>query len=46
VFGVLRPHALKPGLVVVVVRALALRRVAPCAGDIPGGEADLEKVQR
>ena len=33
-------------LVVVVVRALALRRVAPGAGDVAGGKGVLQKVQR
>ena len=37
---------LEAGLVVVVVRALALRHVAPGAGDVAGGEGVLEEVER
>jgi hypothetical protein len=36
----------EPRLVVVVVRALALRHVAPGACDVAGGKGVLEKVQR
>ena len=39
-------EGLEAGLVVVVVRALALRDVAPGAGHVAGGEAVLQEVQR